>query len=822
VPLRNPAFTGREVLLLTLQRALDRRAKASVLPHALHGLGGVGKTQLAVEFAYRYADRYDVVWWIPAEHQTLVLQSLRDLGRRLGTPDTVNLQQSASLVLEKLARSPLRWLLIYDNANDPDDVANLIPPGGGHVILTSRNPTWSDVWDPIEVDVFDRPESVALVRKRSPEISVQDAERLAERLGDLPLALDQAASSQAATGMAVSAYLDRLDRYIEDLSAEQPASYRTTIAALVRLALERLRADAPAAAELLEMFAFLGAEPISGGLLRRGRDARVSAALGAALRDQITLDRAIRLLGRYGLAKVDADRRIQVHRLFQRVLRDQLDKDTIDRSRANVHLVLASANPGFPENEENWPVFAEMGPHVRPAGLVESTVADARRAVLDQSIYLRHIGDLEGARRLGEIATDAWSKIEDQSGLGPDGELTLLASTHLATALRHLGFNERARTLAEVVFRRLRDNPTFGPDHEYTWLAAGEVAVSLRVAGLFRAAWEQDRDTVARERRILGEVDPSTLTAEGNLAVNLRMLSDFSGAYDIDAAVVAAWQQNVSENDNRLLFAQTNLIRDHYGLGQYAEALELLERLLPPYRKQLGAQHPRVMLASRTLAITLRKVGRHADALAAAEQNHRDAINRYGPEHEHSLAATMTLANSLRVTDALEPARDLAGETVERYLRVFGEDHALALAASVNYAIVLRALGDHDQARELDTRSHVRMTETLGAEHGYTLCAASNLANALAAQGDAAGARRLSEAALTASRQYRGERHPYTLTCAVNAALDLIATDEEIAGQALLDRAIAGIAETLGEDHPETVAARAGRRGESDIEPPPT
>jgi tetratricopeptide (TPR) repeat protein len=822
VPLRNPAFTGREMLLLTLQRALDRRAKASVLPHALHGLGGVGKTQLAVEFAYRYADRYDVVWWIPAEHQTLVLQSLRDLGRRLGTPETANLQQSASLVLDKLAGSPLHWLLIYDNANDPDDIANLIPSGGGHVILTSRNQTWSGVWDPIEVDVFDRPESVALVLKRSPELSTDDAERLADRLGDLPLALDQAASARAATGMSVSAYLAELDRYRGDLAPDESASSRTTIAALMRLALQRLRADAPAAAELLEMFASLGAEPISGGLLRRGRDARVSAALGAALRDQIALDRAIRLLGRYGLAKVDADRRVQVHRLFQLVLRDQLDDEAARRSRANVHRVLASANPGYPWVEENWPVHAEMGPHIRPAGLVESDLPDACRVVLDQSVYLRLIGDLEGARRLGEIATDAWSKVDDRPDLGPDGELTLLGSIHLATSLRHLGFNEGARALGQSIFERLQDNPVFGPDHEHTLLAAGEVAVSLRVAGLFRSALERDRDTVARTRRIFGEEDQSTLNAQGNLAVNLRMLSEFQDAVEMDAAVVAAWQQNVSENDNRLLFAQTNLARDLYGLGRYAEALELQQRILPPFREQLGSQHPRVLLAGRTLAVTLRKVGRYADALAAAAEHHHAMTARYGPEHEHSLAAAMTLANSHRVTGDLEPARDLATEAVERYLRVFGDDHPLALAATANYAIVLGALGELDAARETNERIHSRMAETLGAEHGYTLCAASNLANDLARAGESAGARRLSEAVLAASREYRGEQHPYTLVCAVNAALDRRAVDDETVGQALLDQAVRGLAEALGGDHPETLAARAGRRIDCDIEPPPT
>jgi tetratricopeptide (TPR) repeat protein len=828
VPLRNSAFTGRETLLSTLRKALDRQSKASVVPHALHGLGGVGKTQLAVEFAYRYADRYDVVWWIPAENQTLVLQSLRDLGKRLGTPETASLQQAARLVLDRLATTPLRWLLIYDNANDPDDVVNFIPSGGGHIILTSRNQTWSELWDPIKVDVFDRDESVELVRKRGFEVSSTDAERLATRLDDLPLALDQAASCQAATGMSVDEYLASLDTHIDALSPGRPATSRTTtvtVAALVRLTLEQLRANAPAAGELLEMFAYLGAEPISGRLLRRGRDARISEALGKALRDPNALGRAIRQLSQYGIARVDADRRIQVHRLFQLVLRDQLSEETLARSRVNVHQVLASANPGYPASDETWRDHAEIGPHIGPAGLIESEFIDARRVVLDQAVYLLQIGDLEGSRRLAQTAMDAWDKTEGVPGLGPNGELTLQVAFPLMTTLRLLGFNDRARGLAEDVYDRLKNSTDFGPNHEVTLQAADEVAPNLRVAGLFREALELDRDWAARSRRLFGQDDPNALRAQGNLAVNLRMLSDFPGAFDIDTAAVHAWQQNVSENDNRLLFAQTNLARDLYGLGRYSEALSLQQRILTPFREQRGPRHPHVLLARRTLAITLRKVGRFGEALTVAREHHADAVDVFGYDHEHSLAAAMTLANSHRVVGELDRANELATEAVTRYLRLFGEDHPLTLSATVNHAIVLRALGEHERAMRLDEDSHARMTENLGSPHGYALCALNGLAIDLALSGDLIRARAMFDEALVISHRSRGAGHPYTLACAVNAAI-AGSTDgssgDGVAGAASLDQAVAGLADVLGVDHPETTAARARAWAECDIEPPPT
>ncbi|GAA4154362.1 hypothetical protein GCM10022251_24610 [Phytohabitans flavus] len=821
VPLRNPVFTGRENLLLTLQRALEDRSKATVLPRALHGLGGVGKTQLAVEFAYRYADRYDIVWWIPAEQRSLVLQSLHQLGRHLDTPETEDLQQAASHVLAELATSPLRWLLIYDNANEPEEINRLMPTRGGHVILTSRNQTWSEVFDPIQVDIFDRSESVELVQKRSEAVSAEDADRLAARLGDLPLALDQAVSCQVATEMTVGEYLAELDWHVRELATPADSS-RTTLVALVRLAIWRLREHAPAVAELLEMFAFLGPEPISGGLLRRGRQGDVSTALGRALREQIAWDRAVRDLRRYGLAKVDPDQRIQVHRLFQGVLRDELREEAARRGRTNVHHLLASANPGYPHDEDNWGIHAELGPHIHPAGLIDSDVPDARRVVLDQIRYLDLIGDLEGSRRLGDDAVDAWSKFEGVAGLGPNGELTLRAANYLAVALRHLGFNERARTTSEQVLGRFRVSPEFGPDHEFTLYAAAALAPHLRVAGLFREALALDEDTVARYRRVFGDEDEQTINARSNLAVNLRMLSDFAGAYAIDAEAVHAWQQVVSENDNRLLFAQANLARDLYGLGRYEEALGLLRAKLPPYRQQLGAQHPYVLLAGRTLAIALRKVGRYNEALAAAAEHDRDSERRYGPQHEHALAAAMTHANTIRVTGDLPEAQRRATKALDLYRVAFGDTHPLTLAAANNLAIVLRSLGDLEQARRLDERTFARMRDALGPDHGFTLCAATNFANDLALAGETEAARSLSAQTLELSRQARGDRHPYTAACVVNAGIDLIAVHRHDEGQALLDQGVAALAESLGDDHPETAGARDGRRAEADIEPPPT
>jgi NB-ARC domain len=197
VPQRNKNFTGRAALLDVLRSRLTGSATV-VLPHALHGLGGVGKTQLAVEYAYRHQDSYDVVLWVPADQESLVPSTLAVLAPRLGIDGIPRnrVDEAAAAVLNALRRGEPypRWLLVFDNADQPEKIRQFVPGGPGHVLVTSRNRAWAEVVDTVDVDVFSRAESLEFLSRRVPEIDAADAGRLAEELGDLPLALDQAAA----------------------------------------------------------------------------------------------------------------------------------------------------------------------------------------------------------------------------------------------------------------------------------------------------------------------------------------------------------------------------------------------------------------------------------------------------------------------------------------------------------------------------------------------------------------------------------------------------------------------------------------------------
>ncbi|WP_167976619.1 FxSxx-COOH system tetratricopeptide repeat protein [Lentzea indica] len=252
VPPRNPNFTGREEVLGQLSKRLTAGGTTAVLPSALHGMGGIGKTQMATEYIYRHSQDYDLIWWIEAARATQIRASLTDLGRQLGLPGAAESNTEVPPVREalRLGRLFRRWLLIFDAAESSEEVLPSIPTNGpGEVLITSRNPDWVGVARPLELAVFEREESIELLGKRG--------------LGDLPLAVEQAAAWRAMTGMPVTEYV----RLLEDSGAEihdtsPPPAHKVSVAVAWNLLFDELQTHNAAALQLLHICAFFSTEPI--------------------------------------------------------------------------------------------------------------------------------------------------------------------------------------------------------------------------------------------------------------------------------------------------------------------------------------------------------------------------------------------------------------------------------------------------------------------------------------------------------------------------------------------------------------------------------
>src|SRR4051812_36468902 len=267
VPPRNPRFTGRDGMLIELRRRL-RRGEGTLVVQALYGLGGVGKTQLALEYAHRFAADYDLVWWIDAEQPVLIGDQLAALAARLNLAAGPTVADTVDRLLAELRGRP-RWLLVFDNAERPGDIAGYRPDGAGHVLITSRAPGWGALGGRLEVDVLTRAETIALLHARIPALDEELADKLAAELGDLPLAAAQAAGYLEQTDLPAADYLRRFRAHRAILLARgDVVGYHGRVDTTWALSLERLRGQDPAAVQLLELAAFLAPEPIPLSLFR--------------------------------------------------------------------------------------------------------------------------------------------------------------------------------------------------------------------------------------------------------------------------------------------------------------------------------------------------------------------------------------------------------------------------------------------------------------------------------------------------------------------------------------------------------------------------
>ena len=820
VPPRNPFFTGRLDLLDKLRHTLRPSVRATVLPSALHGLGGIGKTQIAVEFAYRFRSDYDLIWWVAAGDDRSIRRSLVSLGRKLGLSEGEDQQFLIDSMLDelRLGRDHPRWLLIFDNAVDPEVVKPYLPGGSGHVMLTSRDRGWISASAVVEVDVFAPEESVEFLLRRWTDMEPEGAQRLADKLGHLPLALDQAVAVHEQSGMPLEQYLDLLDRSpVQLLDQTTAARYPEPIARTWKIAFDRLQERSPAAAQLLQLCAFLSPQPISSPMLREGRGADLPPPLSETLRDELQFRRAVQDISKYALAQLDSARDfITLHMLVSTVLRGVLPEEKRAEIRRQAHELLALANPGSPDRSDTWVRHARISPHVIDAGLVGSSDTQVLQVVIDQIRYFFAIGDFAQSETLARLAVSDW-----EVRIGPDHLSTLRAQFHLGNALRVLGSYAEARSITEKTMEQFRQK--YGSDHEFTLQVANSLTSDLRLSGDFAKALTLDQENLEKHRAVLGHDDPGTLRAANNLALDYRLAGEFTKAYELD-------RDNVQRRDvvdpggsnAGTLLSINNLVRDMYGRGEYVDALKLQEERLQWFETRLRANHRMVLMGRRNMAILWRRLGNYPLALGQAEADAETCLNHLGPAHEHTLAAQVTLFNTLRAAGHdLVRARALASDTWSGYRDRFGDEHPATLACAVDVAIVMRAQGDHEKAREIGDLAHAGLVTRLGPDHQYTLCAAANRANDAAVLDGPDRARELSADALQRSRRVRGPDHPYTLAAAANHALDLASVGEHEEAFRLRAETLSSLQLRLGPEHPQTISVERGRRTEADIELPP-
>ncbi|MFF3244031.1 FxSxx-COOH system tetratricopeptide repeat protein [Streptomyces sp. NPDC002870] len=836
---RHAWFTGRAPVLDRLRDQLRGDThSAQRFPQVLYGLGGVGKTQVAREYAHRYRADYDLVWWVEAEQPDRVVSSLAELAAELDLRAGDVVAEAAKAALQALRRGEpySRWLLIFDNVEDLDQAMDLLPEETGpisdgvygHVLATCRNKPVSTRLEPMEVEVFTRAESVEHLCRRVSKLPPGDADRVAEAVGDLPLAVEVAAAWLAETATPVDSYVEQLkEQSTKVLSLGKPEDYSLQIGATWNISIARLRNESRAAVRLLELCSFFSAEPISMRLI--GSDSMFQSLLpyDPDLRERYMLGKVIQMLNRFALAKVDpADSSIQVHRLVQAAVRAGLSPEEQEKAKHEVHRVLAEARPAEGVDRDNpvndpksWPSFDLIWPHLGPSGIADCDEEKVRQLMVDRIRYLLKRGELEAARVLGSQLNETWTR-----ELGENDLQTLNIRFELANALRAQGKYQEAREMDEdTLARQIRvlheDHPH--DDHPSILITTGSLAADLRALGRFDEALERDQRIYHGLRQIFGEDHPRTLIAANNLAIDYRLTGDSERARRLDEETVERRSALLGEDHPFTLTTKGHLARDLRETGEYRSSVQVLREVVAAFERVLNADVPEVLRTAKSLAVSLRKAGYPHEAKRMTEETYNRYRERYGTKVPDALACGLNLAADYSAIGDKKAALDLAHQILDGYRETLGEDHPFTMACRNNVTIYQRGLGAAAEAAEAGERIRNDLERALGPRHPFTLCAAINLANSYGDLGQQERAELWERAALEGLLERYEPTHPDVLACRANLAITLRSAGREEEGQRLRAQVLESAAKQLGVEHPITEAARAWRRVNRDLEPQP-
>ena len=772
IPARNPMFTGRDQSLMAIRERLLSGDKAVV--QALHGMGGIGKTQLAIEYVHRFAEDYDIAWWVNSEHSELIGDQFAALGSALRcTEPGTETEVVRAVVLAEL-RERDRWLMVFDNAENPADIARWLPGRGGHVLITSRERNWAEVAALVEVDVLARAESVAFLEARVTGLTRAEANRLAAELGDLPLAMAQAEGFMAETGMPADQYLNLLRTRAGQLLAQgAPGFYPSTLAVVTGLIADRLAVQDPAAADLAILCAFLAPEPIPEELFT-GAIGELPRELAVVASDPLAWRQTLAQLARQSLARID-HRGVQMHRLTQAILRDRLTPgqaaaslvqtaayDQIDDDRAPEWAkraldLVAAILPPAPEAYQSWPMYAKLAPHIeaiterisRPPVLAQKI-----SALKSLGIYLSASGQLRAAQTTFERVLAV-----SQAANGPWHPEVAKAFGNLGAVQMRRGELREARS--NIEHARAIFEASYGPDHP-------EVAKAFGNLGTVQM-W-------------LGELRRARLSIEHALAI-------FEASYDPHHSEVAK------------TFANLGIVQMR--LGELREARSNIEHALAISEAVYGRDHPEVAKVLINLGAVQLRLGEVEAARAGLERALAISEAVYGPGHPEVASALVGLgAVQLRLGE-VEAARVGLERALAISEAVYGPDHAELVPVLINLGAVQLQHGEVEAARAGLERALAISEAVYGPDHPEVASALINLGAVQLRLGELEAARAGLERALAISEAVYGPGHPEVASALIYLGAVQLRLGELEAARAGLERALAISEAVYGPGHPE-------------------
>jgi tetratricopeptide (TPR) repeat protein len=691
----NPSFTGREDILAHLHEILDKNKVGTLTqPQAMTGLGGIGKTQTAVEYAYRYYRQYEAVLWVQADTRDAFLSEFANIAYILKlTPEEETDQNHLVNAVKRWLQEHKSWLLVIDNIEDLTLVRDFTPSlRQGHILLTTRTQYTGAIAQNVEINKLKEEEGALLLLRRTnivavdarldnaPNAEIELARQIALVMDGLPLALEQAGAYIAATGCSLVGYLERYQKHRAELLGWRDKlnlDYPESVATTWSLSFRRVEQASPAAADLLRLCAFLYPEAIPEEIVTEG-----SRDLGPSLKaitDDFELDQIIGELFKYSLVRRNlSDRTLNIHRLVQVVLKDAMDEHT---QRLWAERAVRATNSAFPSDEE-LPLSARQRfiPHAQVCEAMikewKLTFLEAAQLLYKAGNYLRENGRYTQAEPLCLSSLGLLEEVLGTENLYVCNTLTNLAIINesqgklaeaeslykrtlatceetfgpqhpdTATCLNHLGLlyiKEGKFTQAEPLIQRaltIRKN-VLGMRHP-------QVAHSLMALAELRSKRVEHAqaeslylEALAIREQALGPAHPGVASVLKNLAACYASQGQLTQAEQRCQRALEIYTKAFGTEHREVALTLSNLAAIHFMQEKYAQAEELCERALKIFEQDLEAAHPEVVKTRDFLAETYKRQRKFLDAEALFQSALAAIEGNLGTEHPE-VAATLT------------------------------------------------------------------------------------------------------------------------------------------------------------------------------------
>jgi tetratricopeptide (TPR) repeat protein len=711
---RNPHFTGRDDVLKTLRDKLLQSSTAALTqPQAISGLGGIGKTQTAVEYAYRHRNDYRAVFWVRADSTLELSRGFVAIAKALDLPQANTQDEEAAVqAAMRWLNTQTHWLLIFDNADEPELLQAFCPQNAeGHVLVTSRAQDFQDlgIVKPVEIKVLLPKEALAFLLERTGRSADDNSaehravQQLAEELGYLPLALEQAAAYVVAQKALFQDYLASYRTLkLKRLEKAKPklGNYPESVATTWLLNFRQVQQISEASADLLRFSAFLDPDAIPFELIVLGASQfgeTLEQALDSVAEDPLILNELLSPLGKYSLIRVDPNAQVySIHRLVQEVLRAEMEAETLHRW---LERTIKAVNQAFPDPEfEYWPLCERLLPHVTAVAGFENIDSSELQEV---EFLFNQAGAYSHERGLYILAETLLSRSLEirERQLGADHLAVATSLNNLATLYRTQGRYSEAEPLYERSLE-IRERQ-LGPDHPDVAQSLNNLAELYRIQGRYSEAEPLYRRSLEIMERQLGADHPDVATSLNNLAELYRTQCRYSEAEPLYGRSLKIRERQLGADHPDVATSLNNLAELYRTQCRYSEAEPLYERSLEIMERQLGADHPDVATSLNNLAELYRTQCRYSEAEPLYGRSLKIRERQLGADHPDVAASLINLAAFYYFQGRYSAAEPLYERSLKIMERQLGADHPDVATSLNNLAALYQTQGRYSEAESL-------------------------------------------------------------------------------------------------------------------------